>query len=213
VIRFSSPAPNVSVFLTYFQSVTVVVASRRPADERITAWASKNYLRVWMPMAVFKGETMKQILLGSVAVSLMAVSILAADPEKKQDRAALEQAFSTKLSGSLMSGAFSLDGRDSTGKNSPDKYRIISAKKVQGDDWVITAKMKIGENEVDVPVPVKIYWADDTPVMSLTDLTIPGMGTFTARIMFYGNRYAGTWQHGDAGGHMWGMIEKPAEKK
>src|SRR5436309_2012320 len=109
---------------------------------------------------------MKQILFGSMAVVSMALSILAADPEKKQDRAALEQAFATKLSGSLMSGAFSLDGKDSAGKNSPDKYRIISAKKVQGDEWVITAKMKIGENDVDVPVPVKIYWADDTPVLS-----------------------------------------------
>ena len=45
-----------------------------------------------------------------------------------------------------------------------------------------------------------------TGVFSLTG-TIPGLGTFTARVMFYGDRYAGTWQHGKAGGHMWGQIE------
>ena len=77
----------------------------------------------------------------------------------------------------------------------------------------MTAKMKVGDNELDVPVPIKLYWADDTPIMSLTDLTIPGMGTFTSRVMFYGDRYAGTWQHGAAGGHMWGTVEQPAPKK
>ncbi|MEI8021675.1 MAG: hypothetical protein WCH39_25925, partial [Schlesneria sp.] len=96
--------------------------------------------------------------------------------------------------------------------NKPDKYQIVSAKKLNGDDWVITSKMKIGENEVDIPIVIKVFWADDTPVMSLTDLTIPGMGTFTARVMFFGDRYAGTWQHGEKGGHMWGIVEKTAPK-
>ncbi len=33
------------------------------------------------------------------------------------------------------------------------------------------------------------------------------MGTFTSRVMVYGDRYAGTWQHDKVGGHMWGHIE------
>ena len=49
--------------------------------------------------------------------------------------------------------------------------------------------------------------------MSLTNLTIPVLGTFTARVMFYGNRYAGTWQHGKVGGHMWGTIERAKPKR
>ncbi len=48
-------------------------------------------------------------------------------------------------------------------------------------------------------------------MVSLTDLTIPGLGTFTARVLFYEDRYAGTWQHGKVGGHMFGKIQ-PAEK-
>lgn len=156
---------------------------------------------------------MKKVVVGMIVATAAMASLWAADPDKKADRGAQEQAFAAKLSGSLLSGSFSLDGKNAGGNNQPDKYRIVSAKKVQGDDWVITAKMKIGENELDVPVPIKVYWADDTPVMSLTDLTIPGMGTFTARVMFHGNRYAGTWQHGEAGGHMWGLVEKPAAKE
>ncbi len=155
---------------------------------------------------------MRRTLLVFVAISAIATSLLAIDGDKKSDRETNEKSFAARLTGTTLAGAFSLDGKDS-GASKPDRYQIVSAKKVTGDDWVITAKMKIGDNELDVPVPIKVYWADDTPVMSLTDLTIPGMGTFTARIMFYGNRYAGTWQHGEAGGHMWGALEKTKTTK
>jgi hypothetical protein len=159
-----------------------------------------------------RGHLMAKRLWGLVAVCGLMTSLWAAEPEKKVDRPALEQAFAARLTGATLAGAFSLDGKD-TGPNKPDRYQIVSAKKVSGDDWIITSKMKVGQNEIDIPIPIKVYWADDTPVMSLTDMTIPGVGTFTARVMFYGDRYAGTWQHGEAGGHMWGMVEKPAVKK
>jgi len=154
---------------------------------------------------------MKRLLLALVAIGIAVSSIGAADVEKKMDREALEKAFATKMTGAALSGAFSIDGKE-MGPNRPDKYKIVSAKKIDGDNWVITYKAKVGEAELDIPIPIKVYWADDTPVMSLTDLTIPGVGTFTARVMFYGDRYAGTWQHGKVGGHMWGMVEKAAEK-
>jgi hypothetical protein len=44
----------------------------------------------------------------------------------------------------------------------------------------------------------------------MTDTSLPAMGTFTVRVLFYGDRYAGTWQHGAVGGHMSGRIEKAA---
>ena len=155
---------------------------------------------------------MKKFLVLFVAICGLVTSLWAIDVEKKVDRESLEQAFASKLSGATLVGLFSLDGKDS-GAHKPDRYQIVTAKKVSKDDWIVTAKMKVGDNELDIPVPIKVYWADDTPVMSLTDLTIPGMGTFTSRVMFYGDRYAGTWQHGEAGGHMWGVVEKPSPKK
>jgi hypothetical protein len=42
----------------------------------------------------------------------------------------------------------------------------------------------------------------------LTDWEIPTLGTFTCRVLFYGDRYAGPWQHGKVGGLMYGRIEK-----
>ncbi len=155
---------------------------------------------------------MRTAFAGLIAVTIVATSLWAIDGDKKGNRESLEQAFAAKLTGATMTGSFSIDGQKAD-LNKPDRYQLVSAKKVQGDDWVITSKMKVGDNEVDIPVALKVYWADDTPVMSLTDLTIPGLGTFTARVMFHGDRYAGTWQHGEVGGHMWGVIEKPAAKK
>ena len=74
----------------------------------------------------------------------------------------------------------------------------------------------------EFPIPVKVEWAGDTPVLTMTDQKIEGMdGQFTVRLLFHGDRYAGTWQHGAAGGHMFGTIAKieaeaektePAEK-
>ncbi len=154
---------------------------------------------------------MRRLLLVFAVLSTVSASTLAADSDKKVDRQALEKAFASKLTGATLAGFFSLDSKESA-PNKPDRYQIVSAKKLNGDDWVITSKMKIGDNEVDIPIVIKVYWADDTPVISLTDLTIPGMGTFTARVMFYGDRYAGTWQHGEKGGHMWGIVEKPSPK-
>jgi hypothetical protein len=71
---------------------------------------------------------------------------------------------------------------------------------------------------VKLPVPLEVFWAGDTPVITLTHAAVPGMGTFTSRVMIYGDRYAGTWQHDKFGGHMWGKIEhgeksEPADSK
>jgi hypothetical protein len=50
-------------------------------------------------------------------------------------------------------------------------------------------------------------------VITLTNLAIPGLGTFTSRVVIYDNQYAGTWQHGKVGGNLFGRIEKVKEEK
>ena len=115
-----------------------------------------------------------------------------------------ERAFAETLTGAALTGRFTVDGQTDAPKE--ERYEIAAATKAGPEDWVIVARIKYGPNDVRVPVPVKVHWAGDTPVLSLTDLTIPGMGTFTSRVMFYGDRYAGTWQHGEKGGHLFGSI-------
>jgi len=130
---------------------------------------------------------------------------------RKLNRKKLEKAFARKLTGAVLVGRFTIAGRPN-GNAQADRYEIETARKGQGDNWDILARVKYSKYDVRVPVRMKVLWAGDTPVMSLTNLTIPVLGTFTVRLMFYGDRYAGTWQHGKVGGHMWGMIERAKPK-
>jgi hypothetical protein len=116
----------------------------------------------------------------------------------------MERQFAERMRNVSMVGYFTLDGREDTGRR-PDRYDISSIEKVGEDRWRFNAR--IGEKDITLPVTVTMRWVDDTPMILLTDLTIPALGTFSARVFFYGDRYAGTWQHGDRGGHLFGHLE------
>lgn len=123
-----------------------------------------------------------------------------------------EQAFADLLKDAALVGNFTVEGGKRGGPDTgrqKDRYVIKSAIKVGEDSWLINSQIVYGKFDVTVPVPVKVYWADDTPVLSVTDLSIPLMGSeFGARVLFYDNRYAGTWSHGKVGGLMFGAVEK-----
>lgn len=122
-----------------------------------------------------------------------------------------EQAFVELMKGSQLTGKFTVDGRDDDART--DSYRINAVSKVKDDNWIVHSRIKYGEFDVVVPIPVQMHWAGDTAVLSVTDLTIPGLGEgFSSRLLFDGQRYAGTWAHGEVGGHMWGKIEKQPEE-
>ena len=89
-----------------------------------------------------------------------------------------------------------------------DEYTITSATHVGGDYWLLTSRIQYRDIDVTLPVPVIIRWASTTPLIMLEEVTLPGMGTFSARVLIYRNRYAGTWQHDDIGGHLFGTLSK-----
>lgn len=123
-----------------------------------------------------------------------------------------EQAFADLLTGADLVGSFTVDGQEGVPKQ--DRYSITKAMKLKGNTWAIHARIKYGEVDITVPVAVKVDWAGKTPVLSVADLKIPGLGSeFGSSILFQSGRYAGTWEHGKVGGHMWGRVERtPAEK-
>lgn len=91
-----------------------------------------------------------------------------------------------------------------------EEYAITGAVPLGGDLWALTARIRYGETDVTIPVPIAVKWAGDTPVLTLDRITLPGLGTFSSRVVLDGERYAGTWQHDDVGGHMFGRIERRA---
>lgn len=124
-----------------------------------------------------------------------------------RSREAVEKEFSARLSGSSLVGHFTLDGDASEKALKEDRYQIAAVSKVRDDHWLFVYVHK----NVPIPLTLKVLWAGETPVLTLDDFTIPGMGTFSARVMFHGNRYAGTWQHGEKGGLMFGRVESAAK--
>jgi hypothetical protein len=123
----------------------------------------------------------------------------------------VERQFIEKMEGAALVGRFTIAGREDR-QTLPDRYDIYSVDKVGQDQWRFNAR--IGENGMTLPIVVTMRFVDDTPMITMTDATIPGLGTFTVRVFFHGDAYAGTWHHaGKGGGHMFGRIERAAAQK
>jgi hypothetical protein len=140
-----------------------------------------------------------------------------ATAEKTEDaadeaRLAAEAAFSELLSGATLVGNFTTDSDQPVDPSQllrPDRYELATVNKIKDDFWMFIYIHK----GVPIPLSMKVLWAGKTPVLTLDEFTIAGMGTFSARLMFHGDRYAGTWQHGKVGGLMFGKIETAKFKK
>jgi hypothetical protein len=143
----------------------------------------------------------------TVVLSLTLLTWSCSGPETvgSEEREALIRDFEATMSGATLAGYFSTGD----GELSEEHYTIESVSHVQGDNWIIQSRIQYGEKDVTIPVPIQVKWAGDTPVLTLTDLTLPGLGTFTARVLIYRDQYAGTWRAGDeVGGQMFGRIER-----
>lgn len=117
------------------------------------------------------------------------------------------------LTGAKMTGQFTVTGKDDK-PPAKEEYTITLAQKIpEGDLWLIKANIKYGNTDKTFPIPLEIKWAGDTPVITLTNLSIPGLGTFSSRVVIYEGRYAGTWQHDKVGGHLFGTIERAEDAK
>ncbi|MDA0588023.1 MAG: hypothetical protein O2820_08105 [Planctomycetota bacterium] len=129
----------------------------------------------------------------------------AAEAKAAEDRTEAIKKFTKQLSGSTLVGQFTLDDAPAEQSMKPDRYQIATVNHISGDTYLFVYLHK----GVPIPLSLKVLWAGDTPMIVLDDFTIAGMGTFSSRVMFHGDRYAGTWQHGKKGGLMFGKIEKP----
>ena len=122
---------------------------------------------------------------------------------------ALKRGFQESMSGVVLEGFFTVNDRD--GGPRKERYQISKMSKLAGDYWVCQARIQYGSHDVTVPVPVKVKWAGDTPILTLTDVAIPGLGTFTARVLFYDKNYVGVWRHGEHSGQHFGRIIPESE--
>jgi hypothetical protein len=116
----------------------------------------------------------------------------------------------------MMSGVV-LIGHSVTGEGNAlsgeERFAIDKVSKLTGDTWLFQTRLNYHSREIPAPIPLTIKWAGDTPVITMTDLSIPGLGTYTARVLLYRNQYAGTWSAKDAGGQLFGKIVRQSQQQ
>src|SRR5882672_3712063 len=130
--------------------------------------------------------TMAAILLAGAGCSRKADADGAAENERK---------FEEMMTGVTLVGHSTSTTREGLGGE--ERYAIDRVSKLAGDIWLLQARIKYGSINLAVPIPVTIKWAGDTPVITLTDASLPRIGTYTARVILYRGQYAGTWSAKD----------------
>ena len=119
----------------------------------------------------------------------------------------VERRFSERMRDVSLIGSFTVTGREDRPPRA-DRYDISSVEKVGDNLWRFNARMDCCGVAGEIPIVIPVHFVGDTPMIMMTDTSIPGIGSFTVRLFFYGDRYSGTWQHGAVGGSMSGRIEK-----
>jgi hypothetical protein len=155
------------------------------------------------------------LLLGSATLAQETKQKPAAPDAAKSDkpnREELEKAFAQKMSGAALVGHFTDRTRENAKLPREEKYTLGKVSKLTGDHWLFSARIQYGDHDVTLPLSLRVVWAGDTPVITLDKAPIPGFGTFTCRVMIFGDQYAGTWDGGDHGGHLFGKIVRGDKK-
>ncbi|MEE9125917.1 MAG: PQQ-binding-like beta-propeller repeat protein, partial [Planctomycetota bacterium] len=151
---------------------------------------------------------MKTLLLACVAP--LVPSLTLAQKPAGTDQAQLEASFEKLMTGCRMVGKFTRTGSDKPPQE--DSYTIAKVTKVGGDKWRFDAKIEYGKKSVTVPLVVSVRWAGDTPMIQVTKMAIPMLGTYSARVVIYDGQYAGLWSGSNYGGHMFGKIVRAPRK-
>jgi hypothetical protein len=123
----------------------------------------------------------------------------------------LEAKFKATLTKATLSGRWCAIKDGQLGPEKEDKYTILSVAKVTSDLWLINARIQYGQKDIVAPIPVRVKWAGDTPVIVVDDVGLPGGNTYSARVLIYEKTYAGTWSGGDHGGLLNGVITNQKE--
>lgn len=116
------------------------------------------------------------------------------------------------LTGAALVGHFTETGKAAIDPKA-ERYELKTVKHVEDDRWLFEARITYGEHDVTVPLTLPVKWAGDTPVITVDNMGIPGLGLYTARVMIYADHYAGFWSGGDHGGHLFGVIERSDENE
>ncbi len=113
------------------------------------------------------------------------------------------------LSGATLSGFLSAEGSPEPRPVTLDIKRLDKSRGPH--DWQLHVAIQAVENTVECDLAVDVQWAGSTPVISLHEASIPGVGTVNAKILINNCLFAGTWVHEGIRGEVWGEVWPLAE--
>ena len=148
------------------------------------------------------------------ALLLLAPAMAMAEPPADQAEQIVEREarFIALLSGATLRGHFTVTGNEPDGQPPrlrTEQYDLVEVRKVDEQHWLFKARIRYGDHDVTLPMTLPVEWAGDTPVVVVDNLGFPGLGTYSARVLFHDDHYAGYWSGTDRGGHLFGTIERP----
>ena len=110
--------------------------------------------------------------------ALLIVACLGADADPRHTE------FSQAMSGVEMVGSFTVDGKAEDGQLKKESYTIRSVEKLpEGDLWRFVARIQYGETDIELPMDLPVKWAENTAVITLDNVWLPGLGTFSSRVL------------------------------
>lgn len=193
--------------MTHASNRSSIASLFRPIEP--AAAKTRNFRRIsWIALAGPFSFLLGVILLAPATAQDFFGQGETAEPAAERKLSSDEEAFRQLLEGAKLTGRFTTDGQD-LADTRDESYEIRNVRKLDDVDlWGLEARVRYGGRDMTVPVGIQVQFAAGVPVIVLRDVTIPGMGTFSAAVVFHKGRYAGSWQHDDKGGHLYGLVTK-----
>lgn len=157
---------------------------------------------------------MKAFSCSLLLVVIAVGQVRAQEPASSEEVTVNEQEakLSKMLTGATLVGYFTVTG-DGQQEGPPslrgERYDLVEVRKVDNKgNWLFKARIRYGDHDVTLPMTLPVKWAGDTPVVVVDNIGFPGLGTYSARVLFHDGHYAGHWGGGDHGGNLFGTIER-----
>ena len=146
-----------------------------------------------------------KLILSALVLFTLIQPVAAQQSVPAVEMTAAEKEFQQMMSNVVLVGYFTVgDGKELH----DDRYVIDGVTKVRDGLWKFAARVQYNKKDFPIAIDVPVFFAGDTPVISLTRQAIQGLGTYDTRLVIYKGGYAGTWGGGATGGKMFGNLVK-----
>jgi hypothetical protein len=151
-------------------------------------------------------------------VSLLAIACCHTAPARAQGDGDVEAKFVAMLKNATLKGTWAPVAKGKLGgERGDDTYKIARVEKKEDGKWAVVVPIKVGDREVEFPIPCNVKFAGDTGILILDNVrTGQGAAQWSARVMFHDDVYAGRWwetANKEHGGTINGTITRAEAKK